>query len=540
MILGPSGRNMNDEQLYLRPDVQVEPLIDQWYAWSQLISPATLSRNMTHRHFKIMDSYISAPAIHANAIKNPKMLGGPFIDYQGGRVNEIRKLKEGTLTRRANLVAFSQAIDELDAYLRKNAIGYCLQPLYSCIPEILRGYVELGYDLNNNPAFRFVEPLLYRSKYYDETAQSVMISITTGDERAFVLSTPRLDREDAFHIQIPLKSEALDDLFRLKQESQCWSCIRTLLPSTSAEQTTLLRTFFTPHNPHPYTPYHVDGVRWRYFGHACILIETLGLRILFDPVISYDYSTSIPRYTYSDLPDTIDYVIITHNHQDHILLETMLQIRHKVKAILVPRASGGKLYDLSIKLALEMIGFRNVYELQDFETVETNRGSITALPFFGEHADLDIQSKKAYVVKIGPHSLMFAADSCNIEPKLYEHVHSAIGEVDALFLGMECDGAPLTWLYGPLMTQNVVRAMDESRRLAGCNYEQAAALVNQFGCKEVYVYAMGQEPWLNHVMSIKYTEQSRPIVDSNRLIDYCTSRGIVAERLYGEKEMILG
>src|SRR6201999_1777944 len=124
---GSSGGSMNDEQLYLRSDVQIEPLIDQWYAWSQLISPATLSRNMTHRHFKIMDSYISAPAIHANAVKNPKMLGGPFIDYQGGRVSEIRKLKEDTLTRRSDLVAFSQAIEELDAYLRKNAIGYSLQ-----------------------------------------------------------------------------------------------------------------------------------------------------------------------------------------------------------------------------------------------------------------------------------------------------------------------------------------------------------------------------------------------------------------------------
>ena len=34
------------------------------------------------------------------------------------------------------------------------------------------------------------------------------------------------------------------------------------------------------------------------------------------------------------------------------------------------------------------------------------------------------------------------ADSCNIEPRLYEHIYREIGEVDALFLGMECDRAP--------------------------------------------------------------------------------------------------
>jgi len=80
---------MSDELLYLKQNVQIEPLVDQWYAWSHLIPPATAARNITDRHLKIMDSYISAPQIHANAVKNPKMLGGPFIDYDGKRVDEI-------------------------------------------------------------------------------------------------------------------------------------------------------------------------------------------------------------------------------------------------------------------------------------------------------------------------------------------------------------------------------------------------------------------------------------------------------------------
>ena len=62
------------EKFYLKQNIQVEPLIDQWYAWPHLIPPATAARNITERHFKIMDSYISSPQIHANAVKNPKML----------------------------------------------------------------------------------------------------------------------------------------------------------------------------------------------------------------------------------------------------------------------------------------------------------------------------------------------------------------------------------------------------------------------------------------------------------------------------------
>ena len=64
-------------------------------------------------------------------------------------------------------------------------------------------------------------------------------------------------------------------------------------------------------------------------------------------------------------------------------------------------------------------------------------------------------------------------------------------------------------------------------------------IVDIFNCQDVYVYAMGQEPWLNYVMSIKYTDQSRPIVESNRLIEACRSRGLVSERLFGEKEILI-
>ena len=64
-------------------------------------------------------------------------------------------------------------------------------------------------------------------------------------------------------------------------------------------------------------------------------------------------------------------------------------------------------------------------------------------------------------------------------------------------------------------------------------------MVNELNCKEVYVYAMGQEPWLNYISSLKYTETSRPIVDSNRLLETCRDRGIPGERLFGEREILM-
>ena len=529
---------MGSEKLYLKPNVVVEPLVDQWYAWAHLIPPVTAAMNIVGRHLKIMESYVKAPQVHAAAVKNPAMLGGPFIDYKQPRVAEIKALIERTKRERANLIALAAAVQQLDDMLRQEARGFSLEPLYAKVPELLRGFVELVYDLNNQPSFRFIEPLLYRSSFYDPSAQSVMLSLIQQDDRPFVLSTPRLEGPGDVHLRRPFKHQGIDELFKMKRVPQTFSFIKEAL-ELEDEHDEAFATLLTPEAPPPYEPYTGDAVRWRYFGHACILVETKDLKILMDPVLSYTYESDISRYSYQDLPDKIDFVLITHNHQDHILFETMLQLRHKVGTVVVPRSGNGELQDPSLKQMLRQIGFPSVYEMDEMDSLEVGGVSITGLPFLGEHADLNIQTKLAYLCRLGQHSLLFAADSCNIEPRLYERVQELVGNIDAAFIGMECDGAPLSWVYGPLLTRPLDRKMDQSRRLAGSNYERAIDIVNRFNCRDTYVYAMGQEPWLNYIMSVKYTEQSNPIIASNKLIQDCLAQGRQAERLFGEKEILL-
>ena len=529
---------MTTEKLYLKPNVVVEPLVDHWYAWSHLIPPAPAAMNIVGRHLKIMESYVKAPQVHSAAVKNPAMLGGPFIDYKVPRVGEIQSLIERTKRERAPLIELAAAIQQLDDLLRQEAKGHSLEPLYSRVPEKLRGYVELAYDLNNQPSFRLIEPLLYRSPYYMPEAQSLMLSLITQDHRPFVLSTPRLLEPGDVHLRRPFRDPAIDELFKMKTVPQTFAHIKEVL-ELEDEHDAAFAQFLTSEPRRPYEPYTGSGVRWRYFGHACILVETANVRILLDPVLSYTYENDVSRYTYQDLPDWIDFVLITHNHQDHILFETMLQLRHKVGSVVVPRSGSGELQDPSLKLLLRQIGFNNVYEMDEMETLELAGAEITGLPFLGEHADLDIRSKLAYLCRLGERSLLFAADSCNVEPRLYERLHDAVGDIDVAFIGMECDGAPLSWVYGPLLTRPLDRKMDQSRRLAGSNYERAVDIINRFRCHDAYVYAMGQEPWLNYIMSVKYTEQSNPIIASNKLIEDCRSRGILAERLFGEKEILL-
>jgi len=522
---------------YLKPNTKVEPLIWRWYAWPYLIPPITAACNIVERHLKIMQSYVQNPQIHAQAIKDPQLLGGPFIDLEGQKIGEIKNLIEKTKRDCAALIALNQSLKELDKTLQTEAKGDSLEGFYSRVPEPLKGFVELVYDLNNHPSIRLIEPLIYKT-YYSPQHQTIALSAITEDFRKFVLSTPRLDQEDELYLDVPFSDSRLDILFKMREEPQDLEKIKDIFQILPSQQK-LFESLFTSDAPiiPPDREYHGEGIRLRYFGHACILIQTKSISILFDPVISYPIqSIDVPRYTLSDLPDHIDYVIITHNHQDHLMFEPLLQLRHKIGQIVFPSNRTGALEDPSIKLILKQTGFCDLIELKEMETIPLKDGEITSIPFLGEHSDLNIQTKLSYCITLKGKKFLFAADSNNLEPSLYDHIFSMIGPIDMLFLGMECDGAPLTWLYGPLLTQPLKRTFDRNRTLSGSNFDKAWVIAEKSGCKEAYVYAMGQEPWLNYIMALKYSETSAQILESNKFIEACKDKGIVSERLFGKKE----
>ena len=552
---------------YLKPTIKAEPLIWNWYAWPYLIPPLTAACNIVERHLRIMQSYVQNPTVHAHAVKDPKLLGGPFIDLEGSKVPEIQELINQTKKDCAELILLHDTFKELDRSLQAEAQGDSLESYYARIPNPLKGLIELVYDLNNNPSIRLIESLIYQ-KYYSAAGQRMALSDTKSDFRKFVLSTPRIDQEEEIYLNIPFSDPRLDVLFKMKEEPQDLSKIEALFDIPESKKQ-LFQSFFTTTPPRalgptlatpatlitPSTPilvaddqgsdrnYKGEGIRLRYFGHACLLVQTKSVSILFDPVISYPIQTEeakkIPRYTLTDLPDHIDYVVITHNHQDHIMFETLLQLRYKIGSILFPANHIGALEDPSVKLILKHIGFASLIELKEMESIALEDGEITALPFLGEHSDLNIQSKMAYSIKLKGKQFLFAADSNNLDPSLYDHIFEHIGEIDMLFLGMECDGAPLTWLYGPLLTGSLKRSYDRNRTLSGSNFDKAWSIAEKSKCKEAYVYAMGQEPWLWYIMALQYSPESPQMIESNKFVNACKEHGIEAEKLFGKKEWVI-
>ena len=104
---------MSNQNVYLKPSILLEPLFNQWYAWPYLIPPASAAMYIANAHVKIMQSFVAAPQVHISALKNPGMLGGPFINYDTSKVSEIKELAEKTTRENANMVQLADAIKTL-------------------------------------------------------------------------------------------------------------------------------------------------------------------------------------------------------------------------------------------------------------------------------------------------------------------------------------------------------------------------------------------------------------------------------------------
>jgi L-ascorbate metabolism protein UlaG (beta-lactamase superfamily) len=525
---------MDDELRFLRPDVIIEPLVDGFYAWLHTVAPVQAAMNLAFVQVPLLESYLQSPQVHINASSNPALRGGLFVNVAAARAGEIRDLLASIKRNRTGMLRFAGAIAEAEEIVRQSATGFDLAPLYPKLPAELSGLVELAYDTNNQPSVRFIEPLAYESSVYTEDRQSVQLSLETGVERPFILSTPRLGSPDVLELRIPFRHPGLEELVRSRVQGTTLPKLREMLQLDDEQAAGLERLLAA--EPDLAGDRHIgEGGRIRYFGHACLVMQTPQTAVITDPWVSSDASAA-DRFTYRDLPDHIDLALITHGHQDHIVLETLLALRGRVGSVVVPRCSRGSLADPSLALYLSHLGLP-VIEVDDFSEVEFPGGKVIATPFLGEHADLDIRAKSTYIVRMAGRSRFVGADSSGIDPGLYRYMRAHAGAVDMAFLGMECAGAPLTWLYQALFTRPVTKRMSDSRTLSGSNAAQAAAIMKELGAAEAYVYAMGEETWLvGHVMATTYNEDSYQLKQVDEFMTWCAEHGIKSGHLYGQHE----
>lgn len=526
------------EKYRLADSTVVEPLINQWAVWADTISPATYSMHMVHYQLKTLASYVANPQLHVKACQNPKLAVGPFVNVPEQRAGEVRDLLKSTEEKQSDNIQLAQSLVEFHDYLTKEAKGQSLEPFYDKLPDPLHGYVELLYDYYNHPIVRLLESFLYESPYYKPELQSMRVFEQKRDNsRPFFLSTPRLVGEDELDLPLRFDDPWIDEIFKLDSEPQSLDRIGEML-SLDAMGMERLRPLLTQEPVRRHTKYEGDDVRIRYFGHACVLIEWNGVSVLTDPWVGgRSTDGGQERFSFDDLPEKIDFALITHSHHDHFVPETLLRLRHRIECLVVPRTYGLFYTDVSLKLAARKIGFKNVVEMDSLDSIEVPGGEIISVPFFGEHADL-AHGKSGYLIRAGRERILFAADSNCLDRRLYEHLRRTVGDIETVFLGMECVGAPLSWLYGALVPAKLQHSLDQSRRTKGSDSTAAFELLNAVGGKRVYIYAMGNEPWLQYGMGLGLTEDSVQVKEANKVITLARERGFQdAQRPYCKNEI---
>jgi UDP-MurNAc hydroxylase len=113
-----------------------------------------------------------------------------------------------------------------------------------------------------------------------------------------------------------------------------------------------------------------------YFGHACILVESGGTRILMDPWLTdptyhgtwWHYPPL--RLGIRDLPK-IDYLYVSHEHPDHFDPPTLRQLEKDV-TVLIGNFKRRRFYE-----RLQAIGFRNITELTYGEDLGLNGSGLS-------------------------------------------------------------------------------------------------------------------------------------------------------------------
>lgn len=521
----------------LNDSTVVEPLVNRWGAWACIVAPVSHAMFVKNYQVPLLQSYLRDPELHVKACKEPRMRSGRFLNIPIERKINIEQLLKTTESAEADAIKFAQVAIEFQQFLSREANGISMAKFYSQLPQELSGYVELVYDYFSRPNTRFIEPFLYKSKYYKTNLQSFrLFSLAADNSRDFLLNTPRLSSPAAVEWSTPFHDERVDVLSRLDVSPQPMQVIQEILPPEFASMDQLKQLFTEDTAQNCQRPTHNDSAAAKvsYFGHACVLVEWKGVSILVDPCIgARPTNGGQDRLSFGDLPSKIDYVLITHQHHDHFVLETLLRLRHRIDCLVVPRSHGIVSGDMSLKLLSEQVGFKNVVEVEPLDQIDIRDGAIIAAPFLGEHADLP-HSKSSYVVQIGKHRLLFAADSDCLDPYIYRNLREHVGPIQTVFLGLECVGAPLSWSAGPMLPIKPTSEQDQSRRYNGCDAQRGMSLLTAVGANKVFIYAMGLEPWYEYLLGLVHDKNSKQLQQVNELLVKAPAGGVEAMLLCGK------
>lgn len=117
-------------------------------------------------------------------------------------------------------------------------------------------------------------------------------------------------------------------------------------------------------------------LRTTFINHATTLIELNGVHLITDPVYTRTVAFILPRLRKPGIPfenlPPIEFILISHNHYDHLNLRTLRRLRRKHQStIIVPHG---------VAHYARKTGFKDIIEMNWWDTYEKSGLHITCVP----------------------------------------------------------------------------------------------------------------------------------------------------------------
>ena len=202
-----------------------------------------------------------------------------------------------------------------------------------------------------------------------------------------------------------------------------------------------------------------DDLTVTWLGHSTVLLQMSGLNILFDPVLSERVSPvsfagprrfAPPALTAEELP-AIDLVIITHDHYDHLDMDTIQAIDGKVERYIVP-------FGIENDLRRWGVAGDKITALGWWEETETGSLTVTCAPA-RHYSGRNITDKNrtlwaSWVLTNGAHKVFVSGDTGM--GSHFEEIHNRFGDFDLALL--DCGQYSTDWAQVHMFPEEAVDA----------------------------------------------------------------------------------